>query len=89
MEHPKIEIIKPALPKNNDILKIPEERLLSKQEIENLKRAETGDIRLGGSLKHRCFYVSDRSRSIFDKYEWVLGEDELGATVLVPLKKQS
>jgi hypothetical protein len=39
------------------------------------------DVRTCGDFKNNAFFLSD-------SYDWIIGRDDQGATILVPLKKE-
>ena len=80
MRHPKIVVVerKP----NDDSILVSQERMLDRDDLEDILKNGLMAIRsyCGKSVEGKSFYLDAR-------YDWVMGYDENGQLVLVPLKK--
>ena len=74
MRHPKIVVVERD--SNDDSILVSQERLLDDVTM-GIMKVRSG---YGITLRGRAFYLRN-------DYDWIIGNDETGVLVLVPLKK--
>lgn len=82
MKYPTVKIISRIVFKSDEsTVEIHEDQLLSIPEEDMLWKEPNIQVRLGGPFGNKGFYLSQR-------VDWIIVCDDLGALVLVPLKKE-
>jgi len=82
MEYKRVKI---ADIERDDAYEIPEEKLVDISgliEIRNIGRDQLMQMRMGGELMRKSIYLDE----IY--FDWVLGRDDSGLLVLVPIKRE-
>ena len=86
MEYKQVRLIKKLA---KEVVPIEKERTVDPTKEKGISRTQLGKkSHLLIELRSNSSKFGNKSFWLTNRYDWILGKDEMGATILIPLKKE-